>query len=149
MTRRAAVRQTMNMWRWLAKTGLRKMDYLLIAKKLSYDEASSIVNQCYLCHYLCQHAVASLRGKCPIFKYCSECVSSKYPYRNWVNSRNREESKQAARLVYLGLRRYYEKKFGRRKQLSVGKKKRMMLFNYALSEEEIKQLAGKETEAKS
>jgi len=113
MTKEESIRLSINMWRWLAKTGLGKSDYLYLIKKLTPDEILMIRFQCYLCKY----QESSRSKKCPVFGrrcYC-ECLKSKYHYVNWYESETTEERKYFARLIYLALRRYYEKRYGHHK----------------------------------
>jgi len=107
MTKKEAILQTIDMWKWLAEIGARKRDYLNLVKKLTFEEIYNIQNACYLCEY----KEKSKFKTCPIFKRCFDCMKPQYNYVEWIDSGSVEKRKRIAYSIYLALREYYEKKY--------------------------------------
>ena len=90
LSRKIAIQKTLEMWKWLAKTGKDKDDYF------AGNRMVQPTSQCYLCEYAEQQDLKHGRGNvecppCPYFQLYGRCISSGYgteytPYAQWVRA---------------------------------------------------------------
>ena len=97
--RKDAFKNTLDWWRWLAKTGsLSKSDWH------RYDTIRSYRCQCAFCSYF-----ASCE-KCPLGQALGKC-SCESDYNNWSFATMKDERQRHAEIIYQFIDKWYNEKF--------------------------------------
>ena len=78
LTKREALRKSIEMWDWLAKTGNSKLDWFKF-KRITDIPSSG----CYLCEWAEQNNPAHCCDRCPLYP----CIDDSEPYKMWHYAR--------------------------------------------------------------
>ncbi len=92
MNREEAVEKSIELWTWLAETGLKK------SKWPGWDEGQ-VISQCFLCEYSANENRDVDCSVCPYFKHFGhKCFIIRSAYDKWENGQRKSTMKRNATL---------------------------------------------------
>ena len=103
LTEKEAIEKSVELWRFLAKTGEEKEGWEGWEKY--GEDIDGIMDGCFLCEYGAQESgsesLVGTRSRCTVCPYYQKygymCVSSESPYWNWDDSSTKKDRKEYAK----------------------------------------------------
>ena len=108
LTERKAITISMELWKFLSENqGATKTDFPMFQEY----KLDSMVAACSCCEYISRIGTWDCK-QCPI----KDCLKTNSVFERWANLQEVkcEEGTKLARLIYLRLKRYHDKKWGKK-----------------------------------